>query len=279
MSLRPKKLNVAPSDTASITPISGDIEEADRILSIVKFMNYNIACNNKRTRDSTETDRIECIVKIIKEADGDVVALHNVDSSAFMILNSMLEQRYMIFQVFTDEKDLYGDVLLFHKDRISIPDGSQPYYYDFKNGRIIGTEIQTRPANGIEPHRFHVLTTTLDSSIDGENIRSDQFDTVLRVTKTLQHFIILGEFNICDINEPIERQLFKSQLSDAWIKLGCPELLRSCVGHLRSTRVYYQLPGSIWLNSQIASGLDRIKDINITPSPYAALTTVFCEEN
>jgi len=267
MDLKPKKLAIASSSVE-------DLSIEDIQLNVVKFMNYNIFCNTRNTKDTAEAMRIEAIVRIIKEADPDVVALHNVDSNAFALVMGMLEHRYLIFQVFTDEKDMYGDVLLFHKERIELPDGSQPYYYDFKNGRIIGTEIRTKSA-----HQFHILTTSLDPGMDAENLRSDQFDTIQQVLKPLKNFILLADFPVADIHEPLERQITAVRMSDAWIKLGCPEQLRTCTGVTnRCNRIYYRLPDTFWLNSLIASGLDRMKDTGAPPSPHAAITAVFCEE-
>ena len=117
MDLKPKKMAI--SSTPSVAGTEQDNSPDDEVaVNIVKFMNYNIFCSTKKTRDSTEAMRLETIARIIKEADPDVVAVHDVDSMAFAMLMGMLEHRYLIFQVFTDEKDMYGDVLFFHKDHM-----------------------------------------------------------------------------------------------------------------------------------------------------------------
>lgn len=218
--------------------------------NLLKVMNYNIW-------DKVEywEERVQQVIRIIKDNAPDVCCLHEVSEPCYTYIRDALKSFYLVFQAFIDEGDKVGSVLLCKLDTVSLPEGSQPYYYDFPktsssyergNGRVIGVELVLK-SNG---DRVNMLCTKLDDHPDNDHVRNEQFKVVQQVLKGLRNCILAGDFNIFHHDEDIVRELTSSKLMDAWVKLGCPNRVKYTFdgkrntitadrSQLRASRVYY----------------------------------------
>lgn len=248
--------------------------------NLLKVMNYNIW-------DKVEywEERVQQIVRIIKDNSPDVCCLHEVSQPCYTYIRDALKSFYLVFQAFIDEGDKVGSVLLCKLDTVSLPEGSQPYYYDFprSNGRVIGVELVIQ-SNG---DRVNMLCTKLDDHPDNDHIRNEQFKVVQQVLKGLRNCILAGDFNIFHDDEDIIRELTSSKLTDAWVKLGCPNRVKYTFdgkrntitkdrSQLRASRVYYT--GHFQPKAFSLVGTSHISaSLRITPScHYGVISTFRC---
>ena len=245
---RPKKMTLNNQ-----TEISKSVDLCLRILS------YNVAGNSRH-----DQARMESVSRIIREISPDIGCLHCVSASGFQTLRGLLDSKYILFEVFLEEKESSGGVLLLKRDTVAIPEGAQPYYYDFSvgKGRVLGTEIVTAD------FRTHILMTDFAAGIDEDNIRAEQFDTVLEILKTVQNqaYVLAGDFNIHELTEPVERAIMgRRDMRDAYLVTGCPENVRNA----RTHRIYYNIPDATVLKLQ-SGGTERIKETGTpaTDKPY-----------
>lgn len=260
-----------------------DVDFTAKPKHLLKVMTYNIWDKQEYWQE-----RVEHVVKLIKDNGPDVGCLLEVSENCFNYIQNELEKFYIIFQVFLLEGDSVGMVLLCKRDSVDLPDGSQPYYYDFASGsgRVIGVELELL-SNG---ERFNVLCTKLDDHRDNDHIRSDQFAVVQQVIKKLRNCIVVGDFNIFRESEEIQSKIQASKLNDAWTKMGCPNRVKYTFDgkrnritndrtQLRASRIYYS--GShLHIKSLSFIGTNTISDsLRITPScHYGLLGTFQCEK-
>jgi len=250
---------------------------------LIKVLTYNIWDKQEYWQE-----RIEHVVRLIKEHGPDVGCLLDVSENCYNYLNTELEKSYIIFQVFLLEGDRIGMVLLCKRDTVNLPEGSQPYYYDFTSGsgRVIGVELELLSNS----ERFHVLCTKLDDHRDNDHIRSDQFAVVQQVIKKLRNCIVVGDFNIFRDGEDCLQKIMASKLDDAWTKMGCPNRVKYTFdgkrnritqdrSQLRASRIYY-MGSHLHVKSLGLIGTSYISDsLKITPScHYGLIGTFQCEK-
>lgn len=260
-----------------------DIEFTAQPKHLLKVLSYNVWDKREYWQE-----RIEHITRLIKEYSPDVCCLLDMNEECYNVVQSELEKFYIVFQVFILEGDSTGTVLLCRRETVNLPEGSQPYYYDFTggNGRVIGVELEL-VSNG---ERVHVLCTKLDDHRDNDHVRSDQFSVIQQVIKKLRNCIVLGDFNIFRENEEVQSKIKVSKLDDAWIKMGCPNRVKYTFDgkrnritqdrtQMRATRIYYT--GShLHIRSLGLVGTATISDsLQITPScHYGLMGTFQCEK-
>lgn len=282
MDYKPGEILDSVSNQSTIRIKKRELQEPDIDIKrearhLIKILTYNIWDKQEYWQE-----RIQHVVKLIKDGFPDVACLLEVSENCYHYVAKMLDPFYIVFQVFIEEGNKSGMVLLCRHDTVSLPTGCQPYYYDFKSeGRIIGVELVLKSNS----ERFHFLCTKLDDHRDNDHIRSDQFSVVQHVIKGIKNCILVGDFNIFGDKEEVESKIMKSKLSDAWIKMGCPNRIKYTFDgkrngitrdrtQMRASRIYYS--GShLSIRSMGLTGTGCISpDVQISPSCHYGLTAV-----
>jgi endonuclease/exonuclease/phosphatase family metal-dependent hydrolase len=246
---------------------------------LLKIMTYNIGNGSD---ERFQTERLLAVVKLVKTNEADVVCLHDVTERQLKVFQDALDSSYLQFQVFVEEKNACGTLLMLRYSTVDIPDGSQPYYYDFTqgDGRIIGTEIIHLPTG----YRFHLLTTRMEDGVDNDHVREAQYQVIDQVIKPLKNFVLVGDFNIYRINEAIQQQLDISRMTDFWYALGCPSLVKHTnvptrQNRLRSARVYTCTTSkkiTLVPECMCLLGMNNISDtVSVTPAHSYALLAIY----
>jgi endonuclease/exonuclease/phosphatase family metal-dependent hydrolase len=256
-----------------------DLEYKQQPQHLIKIMSYNVW-------DAEEywEERIQHVIRIVKDNAPDVCCLLEATANCYKQVLKALETLYIIFQVFIEEGDRVGTILLCRRGRVDLPAGSQPYYYDYNigEGRVIGVDLILLSNN----EKLHVLCTKLDDHKDNDHIRCDQFKVIQKVIKGLRNCIVAGDFNIFNNDEAINREIMVSKLYDSWIKLGCPLKVkytfdgkRNAItpdrSQLRASRIYYS--GS-HLNIRAMSlvGIKTMsKELDLPPSCHYGIIATF----
>ena len=221
---------------------SSAIEIDEKKKPHLRVLSYNIWNNS-----SYWQERLSTVIRIIKSNSPDVICLMDVNKLCWEELRDTLEKYYIVFQVFLEEGNQSGIVLFCNRDTMQIPENTQPYYYDYNcgTGRIIGVELIHKETGD----KVHVLATALDNTPDNDYVRAEQYAVIQKVTKSLKHYILVGDFNIQSHREEIEKKLIASNMSDVWIDMGCPLKAKYTYNgrknqwarnkkQLRSTRIY-----------------------------------------
>ncbi len=178
--------------------------------SMLRVVSYDIKGKSKISAQSIVADDLP-----------DIICLVNSSVEHFEYIQDALEDRYVVFQVFVEEDDETGTIILCNKNTTSISDDETPYYFDYPakcKGRIIGTGV-------VHLHSkitFNILTAELDH--ENVSVRNTQLDTLSKVVKDMKDYIITGDLGDIEIG----------QTKDAWVKMGCPVRCRSDV-----MRTYY----------------------------------------
>lgn len=246
---------------------------------LIKILSYNVWAE-----ESYWQERIHSVIKNIKDSTPDVACLLDVTQACFDRLMNALESTYILFQVFIEEGNECGMVILCRKETVELPAGTQPYYYDYNvgEGRIIGLELNLR-SNG---EVINVLCTKLDDHRDNDNIRAEQFQIAHHVIKSLKNLILVGDFNVYSDEEDIEKKISQSKLQDIWITMGCPGKVKytfdgkknSCTSdksQLRATRIYYA-GNHLDVKSMGITGTSVISDdVPMPPSCHYGLQACF----
>uniref|UniRef100_A0A6C0J7I9 Endonuclease/exonuclease/phosphatase domain-containing protein n=1 Tax=viral metagenome TaxID=1070528 RepID=A0A6C0J7I9_9ZZZZ len=229
-------------------------------------------------------ERLFAVIRALKKREPDVACLVDVSTEAYNILEKNLDKHFISLQVFTAEGNPSGIVLLCNKKTIEIPEGSQPYYYDYpQGGRILGAEIQHIESN----FKFHILATRLDDNPDNDHIREQQCDIIYNVVKKIHNYILVGDINIYSRGERAEVKINKI-MNDSWIKIQCPSELRFTYNgksnplirnneRIRNSRIYYKTKKSRLTPkamSLICIG-NISNEVKFPPSPYYGLEVIY----
>lgn len=271
-SMQVKKLDPVPEEPAFL-PKAKSIK--------LRLLTHNIWNNTLYYQE-----RLSAIVRTIKNRAPDVICLIDVSVHAFQEIENQLESNYNMFQVFTEEGENAGTVLLCNKNTIDFPEDSSPYYYDFPgSGRIIGADVCHRESG----YRFHILGTRLDDHPDNDNVRENQCNVVCNVVRKLDNFVLMGDMNFYTRNERGEVRI-NEFMSDTWVKIGCPPELRFTYNgktnpiirsneKLRNSRIYYKSKSrkhGLAPKSMSLVGMENISsDIKMPASPYYGLETIY----
>lgn len=248
---------------------------------ILKVMTYNIW-----EESSYWQERTNAVIQIIKSQSPDVACLLDVTKQCYDVFSRVLESTYIVFQVFTEEEKPSGIVLLCRRDTLELPDGSQPYYYDYAtNGRIIGVELKVLSSGDY----INVLCTKLDDYRDNDNVRLEQFkiaNHVINKDLKIKNYILMGDFNIFSDNEPVAGAISSTRMVDAWVKMGCPPKVKYTFDgkknksttdrtRLRASRIYYH-GTRLNIKSMGFVGMGRIsEDAPLPPSCHYGLVAWF----
>ena len=218
----------------------------------LSVLTYNVSGQMKNEPQETAIIRMKMISKILLDNLPDVICLLDVSLLNYQILSKLLSNKYILFQVFIEEKDKYGEVLLCLRDTTEIPEDCQPYYYDLTigKGRVVGTELFIKALD----LTVNILLTKLQSS--------EQFVLLEQVAKPFKHVILMGDFTEKDIEH---------DFCDAWIKMGCPSYLRN----YRTSRILWTKDSELMPINLALLGTSVIKKINLPPSSHLGLMATF----
>jgi hypothetical protein len=221
----------------------------------LNVLTYNIASGIKNESEENITIRMRVIAKMLLDADHlpDIISLLDVTVLGYQTLYKYLVAKYIVFQVFIDEKDKSGEVLLCLRETTEIPEGCQPYYYDLTTGkgRVVGTELFLKTLD----ININVLLTKLQNEA--------QFPLILQVAQPLSNVLLIGDFLL--------DKEFDHDFSDAWITMGCPSYLRE---H-RLARVLYATGLELTIERLTLLGTQVIKKTNEAPSAHLGLLATF----
>jgi hypothetical protein len=247
----------------------------------ISFTTYNVDLASKK-------EILNLICTAIKTDLSDVISLLDVTVSGFNEIATTLEEYYVCFQVFIDEGDESGTVILCKKSTIDISSDDPPYYFDYSkgSGKIVGTGLIHKKTNFI----FNVLAVKFDNDVNNSHIRSIQSETVAKILSKLDNYVLLGDINSSDLyREKCEEILLDQKLSDCWTNMGCQVRVKYTYDgqknplikdgkQTRNSRIYYKskclLPKSLSLNN-----IKTYKFYNVPIpqplSPYYGLSALF----
>jgi hypothetical protein len=235
----------------------------------ITILSYNIAGDT--ANEAILALRMRVLAKIIMAHLPDVVCLLEVSVAGYQVLQRLLNPRYLLFQVFIGEKDKAGEVLLCLREKTRIVDGTQPYYYDYSvgKGRIIGVELNLLAFE----RNMHILLTKLDDKAENADVRAAQFEVLSQVLDPIESALVVGDFNCYTPDEPVEGLLSELNLTDAWVKMGCPASLRNPNKNKeqRATRIYYKPAAELQVTKMAMLGTSVIKKINTPPAEHCGL--------
>jgi hypothetical protein len=184
---------------------------------------------------------------IVTDDPPDIICLVNSSVAQYEYIQDALEDLYIAFQIFVEEGDESGTVILCNKNTTMISDEETPYYFDYPlkcKGRIIGTGVVHLNSK----ITFNILTAELDHDV---SVRNTQLDTLSKVVKDMKDYIIAGDLGDIEVG----------QTKDAWVKMGCPVRCRS-----EAMRTYYDsrvlIPKLMSLIGTKTEGLETVFLIN-----------------
>ena len=257
---------------------SGDYVNTSSSTKKITSLTYNVWCE-----DLYFEERMNYIVNIIKNSKPDVVGLVDANEACSDLISKSLGKYYSVFEVFTQNEDKSGCMLLCCKDTIELQKNTQPFYYDYPKGsRVIGADVVLKE----NLFKFSVLVTRLNDNPDNDHIREAQCGVLQQVTKDIKNYVMLGDFNFYSIDENGLTKLTASK--DVWLEMNCPSRIKYTFDGLsnpmikkkitvRNSRIYY---ASSQLEPKLLSlvGVDDIESIGekrVKPSLYYGLEAVF----
>lgn len=269
---------VFPGQVIEYKVAKKEIELEQEIQETIKYPTISILTYNVWASTEYLHERCDTIIKIIKEKQPDLVALHEVTEITYDIFQKALEKSYLIFQVFIDERNPYGTVLMCNYATTQIFEGTQPYYYDFQDGRVMGVEIYHNQSE----MRFNFLATKLDDHADNDHIRDQQITVIQQVMKTMKHVILAGDFCSYDIQEDFEKRIRSMKLLDTWQRVGCPQMAKFTMskknplakGNQRWSRIYTSATSRWQPRNFTLVGTGKIGNLGIPPSRHYGVMSV-----
>ena len=169
--------------------------------------------------------KFSMFIDTIETQKPDILCLTHVTEEVFNKLLQTLDSSYVSFQVFIEEEEDLGTVIMCNKETTAISEEEPPYYFDYPSGtpgRVIGTGIVLKKNKS----KFNILTADIDH--DNEDIRKIQFDILTKVINDIEDYIIMGDTGNLSLKG-------KGQgAKDVWTKLGCPFKIKTTDRMLRT---------------------------------------------
>lgn len=257
-----------------------DEKEFGSDMNQLSVMTYNVWSESHYFEE-----RMLYIINIIKDSEPDVVSLIDVNSKSMSLINKHLAKIYLIFEVFSQNEDKSGCVLLCSKKTLTLQEDTQPFYYDYPKGsRVIGADL-THIQSGFQ---FSALATRLNDNPDNDHIRDAQCAVLQQVIKDIDHFIVMGDFNIYSHEENAVKRL--NNINDTWVTLNCPIKIKYTFNGfnnpminkdmaLRNSRIYYHSKTKVFSPFIMSLvGINNIQDIKeeaVKPSLYYGLESKY----
>jgi len=156
----------------------------------------------------------------------DIICLQEVTPKSFQIIQHGLSKNYVLFEVFGEPPLPYSNLIAINRETLEIIDDTLTVYdFDSQMGRkLMVCQVKIKQS-GVS---VHILNTHLESFTENWKYRRSQMESIHRLIKEekFRNFILVGDFNICQDQEPIESQLRMYEYSDAWTEMGSPESLK-----------------------------------------------------
>ena len=181
-------------------------------MSMFTLLTFNMQCSSSGTRH----EQLLQLVEIIKAQKFECVCLQDVNLTSLSILKSKLH-KYTIIEALsngTPQVIIYSNNCKMEEE----------FCYDLpseENREVIGCKLT------FKEKEYEILNVWLEK--EQSKFREKQVDVLMEVASSKT--IIVGDFNVFEINEPSNGLLLKNKISDAWISSGCNP-------HLRDTTFY-----------------------------------------
>lgn len=181
-------------------------------MSLFRLLTFNMQCSDNGTRH----EQLLQLVEIIKSKKFECVCLQDVNLTSLSILKSKLH-KYSLVEALSNGTP---QVIIYSNDCKL----EEEFCYDLPSdeGReVIGCKLV------FNEKEYEILNVWLERH--QSKYREKQVEVLLEVASNKT--IIVGDFNIFEINEPSNSLLLKNKICDAWINDGCNS-------HLRDTTFY-----------------------------------------
>jgi len=214
------------------------------------IVTYNIWYNKKDLVARTK-QIVELIMTGLKHLP-DLICMQEVTQRSYQIIEQAMKSSYYLFEVFGNDKPglPYSNLIAINRKTLEIiNDTLTAYDFDSQMGRkLMVCQVRQRMTD----IKFHILNTHLESLQENWKYRKLQMESIHRLIKEekLENFILVGDFNICRDQEPIESLLRSYEYQDAWIEMGSPQSLKYTYD--------YQLNSQESNNVKLKGRLDRI---------------------
>lgn len=182
----------------------------------------------------------------------DIICLQEVTGRSFEILQQSLGAHYDLYEAFGDPPLPYTNLIAINRQTLEvIGDTITVYDFDSQMGRklmVINVKVKQ---TGIS---FYVLNAHLEGFPENWKYRRVQMESIHRMIKAekIKNFILTGDFNICQDQEPIEAQFRLYEYMDGWNELGSPQSLKYTYSYKNNP--YAHMNGAL----RIESRQDRI---------------------
>lgn len=207
------------------------------------ILTFNIQCSVNGTRH----EQLLQLVEIIKSRKFVCICLQDVNLTSLSILKSKLH-KYSLVEALNNGTP---QVIIYSNDCKM----EEEFCYDLpsdENNEVIGCKLTYKEKE------YEILNVWLER--EQSKIRKKQIEVLLEVASNKT--IIVGDFNIFEINEPSNSLLLQSKICDAWISSGCNSHLRDttfCEGlWYRTARLlYFKSSYTIVCNELLNSDCDN----------------------
>lgn len=213
-------------------------------MSMLTILSFNLQCS----LNGTQHEQLFQLVEIVKSKLFDCICLQDINLTSLSILKSKLHKYSAIEAIEngTPQAILYKDSCKLEEE--------YSYNIPSNEGReILGCKLV------FKEKEYEILNIWLENN--QEDMRQKQVDVLMEIAS--DNTIIVGDFNIFEINEPANSLILQSNLCDAWITSGCNSQLRDTtfsndkwyrtVRLLYFKKMYYALCNGLMNNSNDSS--------------------------
>jgi len=176
-------------------------------MSMLTILSFNLQCS----LNGTQHEQLFQLVEIVKSKLFDCICLQDINLTSLSILKSKLHKYSAIEAIEngTPQAILYKDSCKLEEE--------YSYNIPSNEGReILGCKLV------FKEKEYEILNIWLENN--QEDMRQKQVDVLMEIAS--DNTIIVGDFNIFEINEPANSLILQSNLCDAWITSGCNSQLR-----------------------------------------------------
>lgn len=181
-------------------------------MSMFTLLTFNMQCSLNGTRH----EQLLQLVDIIKSRKFECVCLQDVNLTSLSILKSKLH-KYSLIEALSNGTP---QIIIYSNDCKL----EEEFCYDLpseENREVIGCKLV------FKEKEYEILNVWLEK--EQSKFREKQVEVLLEVASPTT--LIVGDFNIFELNEPSNSLLLQSKICDAWISSGCNP-------HLRDTTFY-----------------------------------------
>ena len=193
-------------------------------MSLFTLLTFNMKCSIEGTRH----EQLLQLVEFIKLKNFDCICLQDVNLTSLSILKSKLHKYSLIEAISNGTPQI-----IIYSNNCKL---EEEYSYDLPSneGReVIGCKLT------FKEKEYEILNVLLEHQ--QSDFREKQIEVLSEIISN--NTIVVGDYNIFEINEPANSLILKNKLCDAWITGGCIPHLRDTTFHngkwYRSVRLLY----------------------------------------